>query len=67
MLYGDVNLDCEVDLSDAVLLNKAVAGVVELNAQQKKNADCCAGSGIGGDDSMSLLRFLVHLINALPE
>ena len=67
VLYGDVNLDSEVDLSDAVLLNKAVAGVVELNDQQKKNADCCAGSGIGGDDSMSLLRFLVHLINALPE
>ena len=67
VLYGDVNLDGDVDLSDAVLLNKAVAGVVELNDQQKKNADCAAGGGIGGDDSMSLLRFLVHLINQLPE
>ena len=67
VLYGDVNLDGDVDLSDAVLLNKAVAGVVELNDQQKKNADCAAGGGIGGDDSMSLLRFLVHLINHLPE
>ena len=67
VLYGDVNLDGDVDLSDAVLLNKSVAGVVELNDQQKKYADCAAGGGIGGDDSMSLLRFLVHLINQLPE
>ena len=35
MLYGDVNLDGKVDIVDAVLLNKAAAGVVELNATAK--------------------------------
>ena len=67
LLYGDVNLDGEVDLSDAVLLNKAVAGAVTLNEQATLNADCNKGVGITADDSMSLLKFLVHLINALPE
>ena len=64
---GDVNLDGEVDLSDAVLLNKAVAGAVQLNEQATLNADCNRGVGITADDSMSLLKFLVHLIDALPE
>ena len=67
VLLGDVNLDGEVDLSDAVLLNKAVAGAVTLNEQATLNADCNKGVGITADDSMSLLKFLVHLINALPE
>ena len=33
VLYGDVNLDGNVDISDAVLLNKAAAGMVTLNNQ----------------------------------
>ena len=67
VLLGDVNLDGDVDLSDAVLLNKAVAGAVQLNEQATLNADCNRGVGITADDSMSLLKFLVHLIDALPE
>ena len=40
ILYGDVNLDGKVDISDAVLLNKAASGMVTLNDQAAKNADC---------------------------
>lgn len=67
LLYGDVNLDGDIDLADAVLLNKSVAGVVELNATAKANADCFADGVIGSDDSMTLLKFLVHLVNELPQ
>jgi len=61
-----VNLDGSVDLADAVLLNKAVAGTVELNATAKANADCDSNGTVTADDSMTLLKFLVHLINELP-
>ena len=39
ILYGDVNLDGRVDITDAVLLNKAVAGAVSLDSTAQKNAD----------------------------
>ena len=67
LLYGDVNLDGDIDLADAVLLNKSVAGVVELNDTAKANAHCFADGVIGSDDSMTLLKFLVHLVNELPQ
>ena len=65
--YGDVNLDGNVDLADAVLLNKAVAGTVVLNEQAAKNADCNSDSVRDANDSMVLLMFLVHLVNDLPH
>ena len=67
LLYGDVNLDGDIDLADAVLLNKSVAGVVELNDTAKANADCQKDGIISSDDSMTLLKFLVHLVNSLPQ
>ena len=68
LFYGDVNLDGDIDLADAVLLNKAVAGVVSLNELAYKNADCNGNGTVTADDSMMLLQFLVHLINQLgPE
>lgn len=65
-LYGDVNLDGKVDITDAVLLNKAVAGVVTLNASQQKNADCMADGELSTNDSTVLLQFLVRIVNSLP-
>lgn len=66
VLYGDVNLDGNVDISDAVLLNKAAAGMVTLNDQAAKNADCNDNSELGADDAVVLLQFLVHVENTLP-
>ena len=65
-LYGDVNLDGKVDITDAVLLNKAVAGVVTLNASQQKNADCMADGELSTNDSTVLLQFLERLVTSLP-
>ncbi|MFR3811286.1 MAG: dockerin type I repeat-containing protein [Ruminococcus callidus] len=64
MLYGDVNPDGKVDIVDAVLLNKAAAGVVELNATAKMNADCDADGTMSSNDALALLRFPVHIINS---
>ena len=66
MLYGDINLDGKVGLVDAVLLNKAVADVVTLNDQARKNADCNANGEVNGEDSIVLLQFLVQIIDVLP-
>ncbi len=65
-LYGDVNLDGKVDITDAVLLNKKAAGQVDLNAQATANADCMFNGEINGDDATTLLQFLVQLIRSLP-
>ena len=66
MLYGDINLDGKVGLVDAVLLNKAVADVVTLSDQARKNADCNANGEVNGEDSIVLLQFLVQIIDVLP-
>ena len=53
---------------DAVLLNKKAANAVDFNAQQLLNGDCYDQNGeIDGNDATALLKFLVHIIKALPE
>ena len=65
-LYGDINVDGRVDITDAVLLNKAVAGQVKLSDQAAANADCYVNNEVNGDDSVTLLKFLVHLVDTIP-
>ena len=68
VLLGDTNLDGNVSLIDAVLLNKKIADVVTFNDQQTKNADCYMLDGeINGQDAVSLLKFLTHIIDSLPD
>ena len=68
VLYGDVNSDGRVDITDAVLLNKAVAGAVTLeSAQQQANSDCDGNGELGSNDAVVLLKFLVALIKSLPS
>ena len=65
VLYGDVNLDGRVDITDAVLLNKATAGVVTLNDTARQNADCDADGMTDTNDATVLLRFFVQIIKKL--
>lgn len=66
ILYGDINLDGKIDLTDAILLNKYCADAVKLSEQALLNADCDANGDTDMNDSIALLRFLVHIVNALP-
>ncbi len=67
VLYGDVNLDGRVDITDAVMLNKIAAGAVQMDSdQQGLNADCDANGEVDSKDAIVLLKFLVSMINALP-
>lgn len=65
VLYGDTNLDGRIDITDAVLLNKMVAGSVQPNQEQFLAADCNCNKTLEMNDSIMLLRFLVHLIDKL--
>lgn len=67
VLYGDVNLDGRIDLTDAILLNKYCADTVKLSEPQLANGDCNANGQTDMNDSIALLRFLVHSINSLPS
>lgn len=66
LLHGDVNLDGKVELTDAILLNKACASQVILTPEARANADCNNDTAIDTNDAVALLRFLVHLITQLP-
>ena len=66
-LYGDINLDGRVDITDAVLLNKAAANAVSLFAQQQANADCDESGEVDSNDAVVLLKFLVSIIHTLPN
>lgn len=66
-LYGDINSDAKVSLIDIVYLNKYNAEMILLNEQQLRNADCNADGTVNSDDIISLMRFVVQLIDALPE
>lgn len=66
-LFGDVNLDGEVTLADSILLMKYIAGSVDLNAQALLNADCNSDNGVQETDAVSLMKFLVCLLDSLPE
>ena len=62
---GDVNLDGAVDLTDAVMLGKITSGSVEMNDQQKVNADCTKDGSVTTDDTQLLMQFLMHNVEAL--
>lgn len=64
-MYGDVNLDGRIDVTDAVLLNKMAAGAVTGNEQQRRAGDCNVDGEVDTSDSVMLLQFLVHIIQYL--
>lgn len=67
VFYGDTNCDGRVDITDAVLLNRALAGVVIFNDSQRLNADCMYDGYLNVEDASILLRFLVNQISSIPQ
>ena len=67
ILYGDVTLDNNVTLADAVLLNQYVADIADLSDQAIDNGDVNIDNAIDGNDVSVLLRYQVNLIDTLPQ
>lgn len=66
-LFGDIDLNGKIDLSDAVLLHQAAAGSVALSETAKANADCNSDNTVDSSDAVCLFRFLLRLVDSLPE
>ena len=60
-------MDRDIDLRDAVLLQKYAVEMVEFDPQQIKNGDCNGDDQTDAQDAMSLMRFLVQMTAVLPE
>lgn len=67
ILYGDANLDGNVNLLDTVTLSKAVNDTISVTEAQRVRMDCNGDGEISADDTLSLLRFLTHVVDTLPE
>ena len=62
---GDVNLDGEISIADAVLLNKYLVGSATLSDMAKKNADCDADGDITSSDTLKILKYIVGSIDEI--
>jgi hypothetical protein len=65
-LYGDVNCDNIVDVSDVVLLNKSLVQSATLSELGSANADCNLDKVLSSDDSLVILKYLVQTYSSLP-
>ncbi|MGN1223754.1 MAG: 1,4-beta-glucanase, partial [Ruminococcus sp.] len=68
-LIGDVNVDGKVDLTDAICMNKYLAGQMELGEQAMRSANCYQDGTPTVDeaDGNALISFVIMLITELPE
>lgn len=66
VLYGDVNLDGEVDILDVIKLNKFLLGSTALNAQERVNANVDGNTDIDSTDSLNILKYVVKILDSLP-
>lgn len=70
IIYGDTNCDDEVNLADAVLIMQYLANPskYKISEQGKKNADVNEnGDGVTPADAFAIQKFVLGLINNLPE
>lgn len=68
-IYGDVNLDGEVGLGDAVLVMQAIANPdkYQLTAFQRSNGDVYGnGDGLTNMDAITIQRYILELVDSLP-
>ena len=62
-LWGDVNVDDKISLSDVILLNKYIAGTYEPTAQGKINAACDQSDDeINFKDTTALMKAMLGLV-----
>ena len=57
--YGDVNLDGEISIVDAVLLNKYLVNGASLTDQSVANADCYKDGKPNANDTLTILKVIV--------
>jgi hypothetical protein len=63
-MYGDVNLDGKIDISDVILLNRYLVQSETLDSVQKENANCVYDSVIDVNDSFAIMRCICNIITS---
>lgn len=66
MVIGDITQDGFCRLNDVVVINLVAAGIVKVKPEQIPLMDCYHDNCIDTKDSMTLLQFLVRLLNQIP-
>jgi hypothetical protein len=70
ILYGDANVDGEVSMADAVIIMQSLANPDKytLTEQGKLNGDVNGGgNGITNADALAIQKYMLKLIDKLPE
>ena len=62
---GDINLDGDVTIADAILLNKYLVGSVTLSEASQKNADCDKDGKLTSSDTLVILDYVVGSIDEI--
>ena len=68
--YGDSNTDGTVNLADAILIMQVKANPTKytFSEQGEKNADCSdVGDGVTNKDALAIQKYLLGLVEKLPE
>ena len=63
--FGDINLDGDVTITDAILLNKYLVGSVTLSEASQKNADCDKDGKLTSSDTLVILDYVVGSIDEI--
>lgn len=63
---GDVNMDQEVSLADAVLMQQILLGQIEAEPKQILQADCYQDGVLDHKDVVTLMQFFMHLVPRIP-
>ena len=67
IIYGDVDMNGEVDILDVITLNKNLLGKEVIDADQQKRADVNQDTKIDSNDSLTILKFIVGMVKTLPD
>lgn len=65
VLYGDINLDGEVNVRDATLIQRYLVGLETFNEQQLENAMFLSGDEISVRNATQIQRYVAGLISSL--
>lgn len=65
-IYGDINIDGEVTVADAVMLHKYLSGVINMNVEQIANSDCSFDGALSTKDITVIMEYLAGHLAALP-
>ncbi|NLK70484.1 MAG: hypothetical protein GX286_03465, partial [Clostridiales bacterium] len=62
VVYGDVNLDGDIRITDIIEFNKFLIGSINLSPTARENANCVYDDRLDVSDNMQIAKYLVSQI-----